>query len=129
MERGIRELEKGVFRVRVWTSDVPLTGNPIQRERIVRGGIRRARDIRVELESELRESRIGGADMTVGALLDAWLRAVGNEWASPAAPGLNRALMTAMSSKRAHSQGDAPGFDPPLPAQDSWPGRTDLPRP
>jgi integrase len=72
-ERGIREIEKGVFRVRVFAGRDPLTGSPLQPERIVRGGIRRAREVRSELESEIRDST-GSPDMIVGGLLDSWLK-------------------------------------------------------
>ena len=41
VERGITEIERDVFRVRVSTGDRdPLSGSPKQLERIVRGGIR-----------------------------------------------------------------------------------------
>ena len=72
-ERGIKEIEKGVFRVRVFVGRDPLTGHPIQPERIVRGGIRRAREVRSQLESEARDNS-GSPDMTVGTLLDTWLK-------------------------------------------------------
>ncbi|MGA8682271.1 MAG: tyrosine-type recombinase/integrase [Acidimicrobiales bacterium] len=73
-ERGIREVERNVFRVRVSTgSRDPLTGSPKQVERVIRGGIRAARDLHGKLESEVAKGVHGGSTMTVGELLDDWL--------------------------------------------------------
>jgi integrase len=88
-ERGIKEIEKGVFRVRVFTGRHPLTGSPIQRERIVRGGIRRAREVRSDLESEARDAE-GSPDMTVAALLDVWLETCRKRLGKPGRAGLEQ---------------------------------------
>lgn len=88
-ERGIKELERGVFRVRVFKGRDPLTGNPIQSEKTVRGGIRRAREVRTELESEARVT-VAGPEITVGALLDLWLASCHKRIGKPGRAGLEQ---------------------------------------
>ena len=90
IERGITEVEKGVFRIRVFAGRDPLTGHPIQPERIVHGGIRRAREVRTELESEVRERLLGGPEITVGALLDIWLASCEKRLGKPGRGGLEQ---------------------------------------
>lgn len=90
-ERGIREIERDVFRVRVSTgSRDPLTGSPKQLERIVRGGIREARRVHSELETEVKKGRHGGPTMTVGELLDAWLALCAKRVGKPGRAGLEQ---------------------------------------
>jgi hypothetical protein len=90
-ERGIREIEHDVFRVRVSTgSRDPLSGSPKQLERIVRGGIREARRVHSELETEVKKGRHGGPTMTVGELLDTWLALCAKRIGKPGRAGLEQ---------------------------------------
>jgi len=72
-ERSIKEVENGVFRVRVFKYRDLLTGHPIQSERTVRGGTHRAREVPSEIDSEIHRA-VGEPDMTARALLDLWLQ-------------------------------------------------------
>lgn len=88
-ERGIREMERDVFRVRVSTGRRDsLTGSPKQLERIVRGGVREARRVHSELESEVKKGRLGDPTMTLGELLDLWLALCEKRLGKPGRGGL-----------------------------------------
>ena len=89
VERGITEIERDVFRVRVSTGDRdPLSGSPKQLERIVRGGIREARRVRSELQAKVIVGRRGAPSMTVGELLDEWLAGCAKRLGKPGRGGL-----------------------------------------
>jgi len=88
VERGITEIERDVFRVRVSTGDRdPLSGSPKQLERIVRGGIREARRVRSELQAKVSVGRRGAPSMTVGELLDEWLAGCAKRLGKPGRGG------------------------------------------
>jgi hypothetical protein len=89
VERGITEIERDVFRVRVSTGDRdPLSGSPKQLERIVRGGIREARRVRSELQAKVIVGLRGAPSMTVGELLDEWLAGCAKRLGKPGRAGL-----------------------------------------
>lgn len=90
-ERGIREISREYWRVRVATGQRDaITGAPKQLERKVRGGIRQARLVHARLEAEVEKGRYRGPEMTVGDLLDHWLAVCEQRLTKTGRAGLER---------------------------------------
>jgi len=75
--QGSIRLRKGagkgqVYEVRAFVGTDPVTHQPRQVSRTVRGGITEARRVLRELQGEIAEGRHGGTRATFGALLDEW---------------------------------------------------------
>ncbi|HVA03730.1 MAG TPA: hypothetical protein VMU64_08255, partial [Acidimicrobiales bacterium] len=75
--QGSIRLRKGagkgqVYEVRAFVGTDPVTHQPRQVSRTVRGGITEARCVLRELQGEVAEGRHGGTRATFGALLDEW---------------------------------------------------------
>jgi integrase len=79
----IRKRAEGVFEVRAYIGRDPVTGQPRQVSRTVRGGIRAARAKLAELETEAAQGKLDGTDATVADLLTAHFEALERRGHSP----------------------------------------------
>jgi len=73
---SLKERSPGVWLLRVYTGQRDPKGNPVQKARTFRGGKRAAEQELARFVTEIAEGRLedAGVGMTVGALLDRWLK-------------------------------------------------------
>lgn len=73
---SIRERSPGVWRLRVYVGDDPVSGRPIQVHRTFKGSKAGARKELARFQVEAQKCKITRGDATVGDLLDRWLEHV-----------------------------------------------------
>jgi hypothetical protein len=70
----MKETSKGIWRLRVYVGDDPVSRSPAQRQRRFRGTETQARKALVSFQSDVqREPKFDKGQATVGELLDRWL--------------------------------------------------------
>jgi integrase len=70
---SMTERSQGVWRLRVYVGDHPLTGNPRQVQRTFRGGEKDAAKELAKFVTESTQGRLSHIGATVGQLLDRWV--------------------------------------------------------
>ncbi len=74
VEPGIVKLSSDKYKVRVFLGRDPATNKVLHVSRTLTGGIRQARALKKELETESKTGKFQGRQTTLSALLDEWIK-------------------------------------------------------